>query len=217
MDLDTLFEGVELGDDAKALLAEKFKGAVEAEVTGLKGKNAELLGKLGEQKTAAQKLAEEKALAEEERQKALGNYEAAQKLADERIAKEREQYKADKEGLESQLRELYVTNEYKSIAAELANTPDDIQILSMFLKDHVSMNRGEDGKYQTTYGEHQNRQALIDSFKKNPAMARFIKGTGASGVGAQGASGQGKAGSQGKKFSDLKTPAEKAAYLESRG
>lgn len=193
MDLGTLFEGVELSDDVKAVLAEKFKGAVGAEVEGLKTKNTELLGKLSETKTASQKLAEEKALAEEEKQKALGNFEAAEKLANERIEKERLQHKATSESLESQLRELYVTNANKSLAAELANTPEDIEILEMALQKHISMQKDESGKFQTAYGEAGSREKLIEQFKANKSMSRFIKGTGATGVNAQGAQGQGKA------------------------
>lgn len=203
MDLETVFEGVELSDDAKAILVEKFQGALGAEVEGLKGKNTELLGKLSETKTAAQKLSEGKALAEEEKQKALGNYEEAQRLADERIKKEREQFSATNEALEGQLRELYVTNANHSLASELANTPEDIEILSMFLQKHISMQKGDDGKFQTTYGDAGSREALIEQMKSNATYARFIKGTGATGVGAKGANGSGKASISDKKYSEM--------------
>lgn len=193
MELEKLFEGVELSDDVKAVLSEKFQGAVSAEVEGLKNKNTELLGKLGETKTAAQKLAEEKALAEEDKQKALGNYEAAEKLANERIERERKQHEETSKALESQLRELYVTNANKSLATELANTPEDISILEMVLQKHISMQKDESGKFQTTYGESGSREKLVEQLKADKSMSRFIKGTGATGFNAQGAQGQGKA------------------------
>ena len=62
MDLGTLFEGVELSDDVKAVLAEKFKGAVGAEVEGLKTKNTELLGKLSETKNSITEAGRRKSL-----------------------------------------------------------------------------------------------------------------------------------------------------------
>lgn len=213
MELESVFEGVEgLTDDVKAALGEKLKLTLDSEVAGLKSKNSELIEKMKSANSAATELEKEKAMTAEKLAEAQGNYEEAQRLANERIENERKESQAKLDGYKGQLNDLYVTQAKTSLAKELANTTDDIQVLEMFLQKHITM-KDVDGKMQTDYGEAGSREALIESFKKDPSMARFISGTKAVGVKALGADGSGKASAKDIKFIDMSVE-QKAQYLK---
>ncbi len=209
------FEGVEgLTEDQKAALKEKFDAANAADVAGLKSKNSELLEKNKGVAEAAAKLEAEKSLAAEKLAETQGNFEEAQRLANERMENERKDSQSKIEGYKGQLSDLYVTQAKTGLAKEIANTPEDIEILEMFLQKHITMEE-VDGKMKTNYGEAGSREALIEQFKKDPVVSRFVSGTKAVGVGAKGADGSGKASVTDKPFNQMNM-AEKKAYMNSK-
>lgn len=209
------FEGIEgLSEDQKAALSEKITAANAADVAGLKSKNSELIEKNKLGNAAAEELERTSALAAEKLATAQGNFDEAQRLATERMDKERLASSAREDGYKGQLSDLYVTQAKTGLATEIANTTEDIPVLEMFLQKHITM-KDVDGKMQTDYGEAGSREALIESFKKDPSMARFISGTKATGVGAKGANGNGKASVTNKPFSEMNMT-EKKSYMDSK-
>jgi hypothetical protein len=193
-------------------LTDKFKSAHDADVVGLKSKNSELLESMRTGKEASTKLEQDNALAAEKLAEAQGNYEEAKRLSDDRVNSEKLSAKAREDGYKGQLSDLYVTQATTGLAKEIANTPEDIEVLEMFLQKHITM-KDVDGKMQTDYGQAGNREALIEQFKKDPLMARFLSGTKAVGVGAKGAEGSGKASAKDVSFIDMNTE-QKAQYLK---
>lgn len=208
--VDSLFEGLEVSDDVKSALSER----VGVHTTGLKSKNTEVIGKLKATDETLTQLEKDKNLAAEKLATTQGNHEEAERLANKRRADEKEADDLKIEGYKGQLSDLYVTQAKTGLAKEIANTPEDIEILEMFLQKHITMEE-VDGKMKTNYGEAGSREALIEQFKKDPIVSRFVNGTKAIGVGAKGADGSGKASVTDKPFNKMNM-AEKKAYMDSK-
>lgn len=190
MDLEKLFEGVDLTDEVKVALGAKVTEAVNGEVSGLKHKVDELLN---EKKTAAQAAKD----ADEARKAA--ELEAAKKsgAVEEVEARLNEQYAGKQSDLEAKIKALQgrELSQAKSAAVEQFKSQGiDPNVLGLLAGNLIDTSHNEQGEVVTTY-KGMDGSAIGTNFddfmtyaRKDESLSKFIKGNESSGGGANGGS-----------------------------
>lgn len=188
MELEKLFEGVELSDEVKAALGGKITEAVNAEVSGLKGKVEELLS---EKKTEAQKAKE----ADEARKAA--ELEAAKKAGDLDRVKEimAQEWQGKVDTLSEQVngfktREL--TAAKQAAVNNLKGHGVDADAFGLLAGQLVETAHNEQGEVVVTYkgldgsAIGTSQDDFLGYARKDASLSKFIKASDASGGGANG-------------------------------
>lgn len=194
---------------------EQFQEMLDKEVSGLKNKNSELLGKLKDYQVRGEEIKTEAEKAREAALKKEGDFERLKELY--------EQQKQDLvSGYESKLQELsgaVKERDRQEIINKLVGEFVDTEAGSFVLKNLVDV---EDGNQKFKDFSGNIVADNVDDFKKwmktNPHMAHLVRGTGATGGNATG----GKAASNSRseitrqEFDKL-DPGAKMAFIKSGG
>lgn len=220
MELEKLFEGVELSDEVKAALSGKISDAVNAEVSGLKGKVDELLS---EKKTEAQKAKD----ADDARKAA--ELEAAKKAGDldqvkELMSKEWQSKVDELSDKVNGFKQRELTAAKQAAVNDLKSHSIDADAFDLFAGQFVETAHNEQGEVVITYKGRDgsaigtSQDDFLSYAKKDATLSKFIKGSEASGGGASGGGGNGGAGAKPEKgtpFSKM-TAAQRVAHIESK-
>ena len=212
----------------------KVDGAEEAYASGLKRNRDETLDKLkdlqrkfdGVDPEKYRALAEAASKAEEERAKAAGNWDSLRAQLVESHTKAMEKTTGELTADRAFIRTLLADNEAtRAIGAAEGN----VALLLPHVLKHIDVRRNDDGTYSAVVvdakgnpridgpkGEPMSIPALIAEFKANEQYGAAFKGSGAAGSGATGSKHSSGAGAV-RSRKDLKSDAEKAAYIGTHG
>lgn len=197
MDLSTI-EGLD-DTQKQAILA-----AHETDITGLKDKNSELLGKLSENKTAAsesEQIVEEarKATvkAQQETLEAQGKYAEAKKLGEEERAKLIAKAESETNTVKSLLRERDIGDVRNDILAKVHE--NFLPAAKAMLNESMGVEYSEDGKATVTIRSGDVKLSRTDFLKAaetDPTWSAMLKAPDTQGTGANNSQGAQGAGSK---------------------
>ena len=204
------FTKYELSDELRATLIADY----EADITGLKNKNSDLILSEKSTKEKLEQLTVEMATQEENAKVALAEKEGTVEQYKNAIA-ERDQR------LETVTREFKETenkrvlegtlNEFSTV---LSNDPAGRMYMQKLFQDSLEVSDGVVKPKDATKSLEDVKRELVE----DKANAQYIAANVGSGTGSAGSqSSGGSASSTNKKFTDLKSTAEKVAHLEAKG
>lgn len=203
-------------------LKEQLSADYESDISGLKSKNEELLGKLKGSKDeltakeqAALEAAEKAQKAEEERLKLAGDIEGLKAHYEEQNLKRQQELEAKNEELQNYVVGQRKTEAIADVLAHVDPNFKDFARASLELSANVLYN---DGKTELVFKEGDkvvatNSEEFLEYAKKSSSWQNVLTASRSTGSGGSNSTNGGKASYGDKSFNKM-TAAEKVAYLD---
>ena len=204
------FTKYELSDELRATLTTDY----ETDVLGLKNKNTDLIQRMDSLKSSTEEQMIELVAKEEAAKVSLAEKDGNIENYKNALANEKEALETVKREFKESESNRILSDSVNEFSSVLANDPAGKMYMQKLFQDSVEVSDGIVKPKDTTKTMEDLKQSLIsDKANANYIAANVGSGTGSAGSQSSGSS----ASSTNKNFTDLKSTAEKVAYLEAKG